>query len=103
MLSRHSKLTLITKKIFSYYYDNWWLPILFFVFSVGIAEATEKINNEILWYIIFPISMFGFWGLIISAIYQLVKKRWIQGILTGLIFIFYFIYCLLYTIAEFLS
>lgn len=73
--------------ILEYYFDKWWISLiftfvsgLFFVFSHFFdAILIENVN--------FYIFIIAWVGLLVSTVYQLIKKRWIKGIITG---IFYF-------------
>ena len=74
------------KKIFIYCFDKWWRPILLWAIAVGIVVSNEitKVNSlGIVNYWILTIALLG---LIVSIIYQLIKRRWFKALLTGLFF-----------------
>ena len=73
-------------KIFTYYFDKWGRPIQFWLLTVGLVIASEFVKNNSFGYFSFILFGFGLLGLFASAIYQLVKRRWWKGILTGLFF-----------------
>lgn len=72
--------------LFTYCFDKWWRPILFFGFTLGLILLRNVIFNHILDTISFLFLGVGMLVLVISAIYQLSKRRWWKGILTVLIF-----------------
>ncbi|MCW3083322.1 MAG: hypothetical protein JWP12_688 [Bacteroidetes bacterium] len=91
------------KKTIIYYFNNWWLPIWVFVLTTGLSIISDYRKNETFWYISYSLFIIGYLGLIPSAIYQFVKKKWLKGILTTLIFIVFFIYCLISAWCEFIN
>ena len=73
-------------KIFTYCFEKWLNPILFWGITLVLIIISEFVKQNIfdkISYILLSLSMFG---LVVSAIYQLLKKRWIKGIITGLVF-----------------
>jgi hypothetical protein len=77
------------KRIFTYCFDKWWRPILFYGLSVTLLIISLFINGLIGLIINYSgLLLFGFGllGLFISTIYHLSKKHWQKGILTGLLF-----------------
>jgi len=99
---RNSKPTMIMKKIFTFFFDIWWIPIMFFSLTLGISMVSEMVKNEFFWFISSKLFMCGFYGLLISSAYQVIKKRRFAAVLQGIIFISFFFFCLLYSISEFL-
>ena len=73
-------------KLLTYCFDKWWRPILYFGLTLGLVVASEFIKNNTFGTISFMLFGLGLIGLIISTIYQLIKRRWLKGILTGLLF-----------------
>jgi hypothetical protein len=69
-------------KILTYCFDKWWRPVLIFGLTALIMVLCELTNNHKLQDYSFLLFVLGFLGLIISTIYQLVKRRWRFAILT---------------------
>ena len=69
-------------KILTYCFDKWWRPVLVFGLTALIMVMCELTNKPKLQDYSFLLFVLGFLGLIISTIYQLVKKRWHFAILT---------------------
>ena len=88
-------------KIVKYYFDKWWIPLIFalstgLVFIISLYFDSLQFEN-----VSFFVLLLGWISLIISAIYQFGKKRWTQGIITGVCFIGIFTGFLFYSIATF--
>ncbi len=90
-------------KLFIYCFDKWWRPILFFVLAIVLIVTSTSIKSETYDTISTTLFGFGLLGLIISTIYQLTKKRWLYGVLTGLLFCLTIGAFLLYAIFMFVS
>lgn len=60
--------------------------MLFLGFTIGLVVLGEFISNRLLGDIGFSLLAVGLLALIISAIYQLTKRRWLQAIITLLAF-----------------
>jgi len=69
-------------KILTYCFDKWWRPVLVFGLTALIMVLCELTNKPKLQDYSFLLFVLGFLGLIISTIYQLVKRRWRFVILT---------------------
>lgn len=84
------------RKILSYCFDKWWRPILFWGLSALIMVLCELTNKPTLQSISFLLFILGFLGLIISTIYQIVKRQWLFAIITtisiGISFVAFFYY-----------
>lgn len=74
------------EKYFSGFFNNWWKPIIFWIISIILLIVTNSFNNPILEKICFTIFCLGLFGLLISAFYQLSKKKWLKTILTLALF-----------------
>lgn len=72
--------------LLKYYLDKWWRPILYFALSIGLVAANEFIQNSIFGTIGFSLFGLGLFGLFVSSIYQLIKRRWKAAIVTGVVF-----------------
>ncbi len=72
--------------LLTYCFDKWWRPILYFGLTLGLVVASEFIKYNIFGTISFLLFGLGLLGLLISTIYQSTKRRWLKGILTGLLF-----------------
>lgn len=88
-------------KLILYFFDKWWLPILYFVLTLGLFVISEFIEYSTFDNISIILFGLGLIVLIISAIYQFLKKRWIKGLLTAFIllsiipaFVFYSLFSL---------
>lgn len=73
-------------RIFTYIFDKWWRPILFWAITFGLVVISEIVKNNDFGNVSYWFLGLGLLILIISTIYQLVKKRWIKAILTMLCF-----------------
>jgi len=69
-------------KILTYCFEKWWRPVLVFGLTALIMVLCELTNIHKLQDYSFLLFLLGFFGLIISTIYQLVKRRWLFAILT---------------------
>lgn len=69
------------RKLFTYFLKTWWVPVLFWGLSSALAlknEHTSNIALDIANPILFTVSMLF---LVISIIYQLIKKQWLSMVL----------------------
>ena len=74
------------KKIITYCFDKWWIPLIF-TFCSGVFFILSHIQDSaILENTSFYILLIAWILLLISTIYQLVNKKWIQGVITGVCF-----------------
>jgi hypothetical protein len=84
------------KKLFTYCFDKWWRPIIFFGLIVALFAIGELTEKPIIQNIFFFLFGLGILGLLVSTIYQFVKKRWTFAILTvvliGLAILGFFFY-----------
>ncbi|MEQ1733142.1 MAG: hypothetical protein ABL940_05685 [Bacteroidia bacterium] len=88
-------------KILTYCFDKWWRPVLVFGLTALImvlCELTNKPNFQDYSFLLFAL---GFLGLIISTVYQFIKKRWRFAILTITIVAISLVAFFLYSIALF--
>lgn len=74
------------RKIFTYCFDKWWRPILFWSLGFGLVVSNEIVEASHFGNIGYWILCFALLGLIVSTIYQLLKRHWLKAILTGLLF-----------------
>lgn len=73
-------------KIISYFFDAWWLPLLCFGFTLVLFIAGAFTASDLFQNISVVIYFVGMGVLFLSTVYQLLEKRWIRGIVTGLVF-----------------
>ena len=88
-------------KILTYCFDKWWQPVLVFGLTALIMVVCELTNKPKLQDYSFLLFVLGFLGLIISTIYQLVKRRWRFAILTATIIGISLVAFFFYSIALF--
>ncbi len=88
-------------KTLTYCFDKWWRPVLVFTLTALIMVLCELTNNHKLQDYSFLLFVLGFLGLIISTIYQLVKRRWSFAILTTTIIGISLVAFFFYSIALF--
>lgn len=72
-------------KIFTYCFDIWWRPVIFFGFTAVLLFLCELINKPSIEDFSFFLFLPGFLGLIISIIYHAIIGRWLFANLTILI------------------
>ena len=74
-------------KFFTYLFDKWWLPILILGLTVVLIVTGNYIESS--YFIVISILLFCLALLILlsSAIYQIVKKRLVPSLVSGLAFI----------------
>lgn len=72
------------KKIISYCFDNWWRPVLFFGLTALLFVLSEYFGPRKIQDFFSIIFGLGFLGLLISTVYQLVRKRWRYAVFTTL-------------------
>lgn len=89
------------KKLFTYCFDKWWRPILFFGLTVGLFSIAELKAKTMIQNIFFFLLGPGLLVLLVSTIYQFAKKRWSVAILTTVITGVAFIGFFFYSIAMF--
>lgn len=70
------------KRIFTYIFDKWWRPILFWFIACLIFGISEIVRNRTFGNIAFVIFGLGILVAFISAIYLLTKKKWLTGLLS---------------------
>ncbi|WP_276503431.1 hypothetical protein [Terrimonas pollutisoli] len=73
-------------KALIFLFNKWWLPVLFWIVAVGLVITSEIVRNNafsIISLLLLGITLFG---LLASTFFQLIKRRWLKGILTGLLF-----------------
>lgn len=69
-------------KIFTYCFGKWWRPILFWFVACSIFGLSEMVRNKIFGNIAFVCFGLGLLVILISAIYLLINKKWLIGILS---------------------
>jgi len=74
------------KKLFTYCFDKWWRPILFWAVAFGLVVINEIIKVNDFGIVSYWILAIALAGLIVSGIYQLIKRRWLKALFTGLFF-----------------
>lgn len=74
------------KKLIFICFDKFWRPLLFFIISLVFVILTWNTKNQLLANISISVFLLSLSGLLFSAIYQFLKKRWIKGIVTVLTF-----------------
>jgi hypothetical protein len=82
----------------TFLFDKWWRPILFWLVAVGLVITSEIIRDHTFGNISLILLGIALLGLIASSVFQLYKRRWIKGIVTGFIFGGTFIAFILYGI-----
>jgi hypothetical protein len=100
MTTQHNNLTAMTK-ILTYCFDKWWRPVLVFGLTALIMVLCELTNEPILQDYSFLLFILGFLGLIISTVFQLVKRRWRFAIFTTIIMAISIVAFFFYSIALF--
>ena len=91
------------KELFTYCFDKWWRPILFFGLTVGLFVIGELIEKPLIQNIFFYLFGLGLLGLLVSTIYQFAKKRWTFAILTAVLIGFVLVVFFFYSIEMFLK
>ncbi len=91
-------------KFLKYFFEKWWLPIIFLVITCALFGLSEILNSHFFGSISILLSGIGLLSILISSIYQLFNKKWFAGIISFIIFggticlfIFYFISVFLVT------
>ena len=74
------------KRTLTFLFDKWWLPILFWLVAVGLVVTSNIIGGHKFGNVSLILLGIALLGLIASSVFQLFKRRWIKGILTGLLF-----------------
>jgi hypothetical protein len=88
-------------KYLTYCFDKWWRPVLIFGLTALIMVLCELTNSPKFQDYSFLLFVLGFMGLIISTVYQLVKKRWRIAILTTTITVISIVAFFFYSITLF--
>ena len=73
-------------KTFTFLFDKWIQPIFFWTISIALVITSSLINNNLLSNVSLFVLSVALIGLAASAIYQFFNKRWLKGVLTGLLF-----------------
>lgn len=81
-------------KIMKFCFEKWWKPILFWLVSCLIFGLSEMLKNHIFSDIALVILGLGLLIVLISAIYQFAKRKWLVGVLNlgifaGTIYLFF--------------
>jgi len=69
-----------------YIFDKWWIPIIFGIFTFILFVISVFVRNNIFDNISFVLLGFALLLLVISTIYQGIKRKWWKAILTFLFF-----------------
>jgi|SRR5690606_16637962 len=69
-------------KFLTYCFDKWWRPLLFFGLTTLIFGISEIVQNHRLIDYSFYLFALGLLGLLISTVYQLIKRKWLFAFLT---------------------
>jgi hypothetical protein len=72
-------------ELFSYCFDKWWRPVIFFGLTAGLFILSDLSNRPAIHDLFFLLFAVGLLGLIISSIYQFTKGRWLSAIFTTFI------------------
>ena len=69
-------------KLVRYFFDKWWLPILFWFLACITFGLSEIFGNRTVGNIAFLFFGLGLLIILISAIYLFLKKNWLKGLLS---------------------
>ncbi len=72
-------------KLITYCFDKWWRPVLFSGLTSSLLVLSEFVGGGTYNNVSFILLELSVIGLVISFIYQMVKKRWLKSIFTLLI------------------
>ena len=75
------------KTILKRYISTWWLPVLVYVVFLGGFAITAVSQYELLEHVVsvlLCIAAVAFFGIIVASIWNLIQKRWTQGIVQAL-------------------
>ena len=75
------------KKTISSIFDKWWIPILVCVFTVILFTISVFVRNNIFSNLSFFLLSFSLLLLVISIVYQGIKRKWWEAVITFLVFI----------------
>jgi energy-coupling factor transporter transmembrane protein EcfT len=89
-------------KFFKYCFDKWWRPLIFFTVTCLLFVFSLVTNNYRLENFMTVFLGLGLLVILISAIYNFIKRRWIAGILNLALFGGAIIALVFYVIALFL-
>jgi hypothetical protein len=71
---------------FKYCFEKWWRSVLFWLGTGFVLLAALFFESDIFQVIAFVLFVVGSLSLLITSVYQLVKKRWWQAALTAFLF-----------------
>jgi energy-coupling factor transporter transmembrane protein EcfT len=74
------------KKKTLYIFNKWWIPVIFCIFTFILLVTGVFVRNNIFDNISFVILGFALLLLVISTVYQEIKRKWWKAILTFLFF-----------------
>ena len=69
-------------KVIKYCFEKWWRPLLFFGMTTLVFGIGEASNEPALFEYSFYFFVLGLFVLLASAVYQLIRKKWLFGFLT---------------------
>lgn len=91
------------KKILDICFGKWWKPLTFFFFAVIIMIIGNYIHFDFFDYFSFIVFFVSILGLLFSTIYQAIKRRIGESIITGFVFLITIVICFFFfSIALFL-
>jgi hypothetical protein len=70
------------EKYFSFFFNNWWKPILLWIISILLLIFSSIFENSIIKSICFTIFGLALLSLLISVFYQLSKRKWLKSFIT---------------------
>lgn len=74
------------KKHLLSFFDDWKKPILFWFISILLLLFSSSLNNPLIENIIFGLFCLAIFCLLVSAVYQLSKKRWLKSLVSLFLF-----------------
>jgi len=92
-------------KIFSYCFDKWWRPLIFWILTVLLYAISEILRIRIIENISFFLFGIGLIVLLVSAVYQFTLRKWLVSFFTfslfcGTIFAFLFYAAIMFWIEQ---
>jgi hypothetical protein len=70
--------------VLKYCFDKWWKPLLFSIITSLIYISFESVQIPIIINISFVLFILGLITLLVSIIYQLIKRKWFATLLTAI-------------------
>ncbi len=88
------------KKILIYCFDQWWRPLLFFIFILGLLILNSQLNIRLFKKPLIILSNVSVYVLLISFVYQLFKGRYLKGFITIFIVVVTGIFSMMLTMID---